>query len=110
MLIEKTSLEPKFNKISGVAVGNILKFDNSGNIVPVDPTKEGLHAQIKVAGSQNVSVIPSANIVNQYSNSTFNYTIININTLNVQYTITVNNVRDYYVTPTEYRQYVVSIS
>ena len=109
MLIEKTSLEKKFNTITGVASGYILKFDNNGNIVPVDPTKEGLHAQIKVSGSQSVDVIPSANIVNQYTNSEFNYTIININTLNVQYTVTVNNT-NYYVTPTEYRQYVVSIS
>ena len=85
MIIEKTSLEKKFNTIdpTNTGPGKILQFNNLGNLVLVDSNKQGLLAQIKVTGVSNassVTIAPATNVVNKYAYSDFNYVVANINT------------------------------
>ena len=117
MIMEKTSLEPKFNQISGAAPGKILKFNTEGNLIVVDPNSEGLLPQVKieVPSTYTITCVPQAS--SYYSIDSIHdnnkYWFFNLPTLNISYTFyigipnTTPSTRN--ITPTSYRQYQVSL-
>ena len=115
MIMEKTSLEPKFNQIQGASPGKILKFDSQTNLTVVDPYSEGILSQVKITvpAGQGYGVScspPPASFYSIDSNTKF---FFNLPKLNVEYTFSIgkNNLTPLIrkVTPTQYRQYQVLI-
>lgn len=56
MIMQKTALQEKFNKISEIQDGNILMFNNSNQLVPVNPLLQGIKPQIKVIATNATNV------------------------------------------------------
>lgn len=116
MIMEKTSLEKKFNRIEDVAPGKILKFTNSdiqdlNNIIAVYPYSEGILPQVKVTAplGYTVTCVPSARDYYNVGNQWF----FNLTSLNTEYTFytgtpnTTPHINK--ITPVEYRQYSISV-
>lgn len=117
MIMEKTSLEPKFNQISGAAPGKILKFKHVSNdsdeieLVAVYPYSEGILPQVKVMvpAGYTVTCVPEAREFYSVGNVWY----FNLPSLNTAYTFysgtpsTTPYVNT--LTPTEYKQYLINV-
>lgn len=117
MIMEKTSLERKFNQINGAAPGKILKFNEDGNLIPVDPKSEGLLSQVKIEVPSNYTITCSPESSSYYSinsiHTGYKYWFFNLPRLDVEYTFYIgvsgSTPTTRKITPTSYRQYQVSL-
>lgn len=113
MIIEKTSLEPKFNKIQNAYPGRILKFKANGKLYVVDPYSEGLLAQYKITVPDDYIVtcvpLPTSSYSIKDLDETKRTYFFNVPALNITYTFSIGrpNTTPQVIewVPTEYKQY-----